>query len=251
MITMLRVKIVFTFLLGFSIGAVIAILLFLSKNFNVNGNEFIYRFPSKNVNNNLFSVKTEFLTQGNDYNKHFWNKKTNFKPNYNSNILCVIFSSDLSKSFAASKTWARHCDNYHFFAMDDGVTDIAELKYLPVTTLKPKHSWDFLCNTILYIYRLYRRKLQWVIFVHDNVFVIPENLRYYVIYKDFTKPYYLGDLSFFWSIHYNTAEAGFVLSKGAIKLLVKKFNSTKQCEISGKHWRAEDMYLGKYLNSLH
>lgn len=253
---MSRLKMIFTFILGFTIGAVLGILLFFTKNYNSNIFNNNNNTPIKN--NEVFHKSSSFLLPkkdfkiGYNYKKYDVNdikmpnlfKKKVFKPNYNSNILCVIFSSDLSNSFAASKSWAKHCNNFKFFAMDDGNTDIGNLKYLNVTILKPKHSWDFLCNSILQLYKLYRKTLQWVIFVHDNVFVIPENLRYYVIYKDYNKPYYLGDLSYFWSIYYNTAEAGFVLSKGAIKLLTKKFNSTKQCEISGKHWKAEDYYLG-------
>ncbi|XP_075237402.1 C1GALT1-specific chaperone 1-like protein [Lycorma delicatula] len=245
---MIRVKIIFAFILGFAIGVVLAILVFFSNNFT---NDFSDQsslnkavFPLKYNHKNVDSFEKIGLI-GNKYRSLM--KKKAFKPNYKSNILCVIFSSDLSNSFAASKSWAKHCNNYHLIGMDDGTNNSDNFKYLNVTVFKPKHSWHFLCDSILFLYKLYKKTIQWVIFVHDDVFVIPENLRYYVIYKDYNKPYYLGDLSCFWSTYYNTAEAGFVLSRGAIKLLIKKFNTTQKCESSGKHWKAEDYYLGKHL----
>lgn len=247
---MIRVKLFFTFMLGFTIGAVLAVLLLFSEN---RSKEFITEQHS--LNNGAFTLSKEnrrknvdsLYKAGSSGSVNRSIKKNTLRPNYKSNILCVIFSKDLSNSFAASRSWAKHCDDYHFIGMDDGTNNRDNFKYLNVTVFKPKHSWHFLCDSMLYLYKLYMKTIQWVIFVHDDVFVIPENLRYYVIYKDYNKPYYLGDISCFWSTFYNTVEAGFVLSRGAVKLLVKKFNTSQKCESSGKHWNTEDYYLGKYM----
>uniref|UniRef100_A0A1B6KVR8 Sulfotransferase domain-containing protein n=1 Tax=Graphocephala atropunctata TaxID=36148 RepID=A0A1B6KVR8_9HEMI len=55
---------------------------------------------------------------------------------------------------------------------------------------------------------------------------------------------------FFWNEYYNIAQAGYVLSKGSIKTLIERFPSSESCLISGKYWKNDDFYLGKYLAEL-
>ncbi|RZF38424.1 hypothetical protein LSTR_LSTR012195 [Laodelphax striatellus] len=84
--------------------------------------------------------------------------------------------------------------------------------------------------------------------VEENQYVKVSN--YFDRYKDHTRPYYLGDISCFWFTYYNTAEAGYVLSMGAIQMLLSIFNSTEACLAGGKHWRNEDYHLGRHLYGL-
>jgi hypothetical protein len=89
-----------------------------------------------------------------------------------------------------------------------------------------------------------KENLHWVLFVSDDIFAIPENLRYYVASLDYNEPHYLGSDITFWGKTYNVGEAGYVLSKGVIYALQMKFNSSESCLKSGKYWRNEDFYLG-------
>ncbi|XP_039296776.1 C1GALT1-specific chaperone 1-like protein isoform X2 [Nilaparvata lugens] len=267
---MYHVKVFFVFVLGFAIGVLLAVMLFLSSDVPSRRNNnslkvitktsvdfFIDDSSSVSLEENILRLRTvgkKWRESNIDKNKEqnrteLYDESTvvTNTPNLNSiNIVCVIFSSDLSRSSAAADTWGRHCNNYHFY----GKSNADFYKYLNVTAIKPQHSWHFLCEVIRHVHNLYKDTLNWVIFVPDDIFVIPENLRHYVRYKDHTKAYYLGDISCFWFTYYNTAEAGYVLSSGAIQLLLKIFNSTEACLGGGKHWRNEDYHLGRHMSGL-
>ena len=51
----------------------------------------------------------------------------------------------------------------------------------------------------------------------------------------------------FWGQVYNWADAGYALSKGTVKQLVKKFPSDQKCQEGGRFWKNGDWYLGKHL----
>jgi hypothetical protein len=87
-------------------------------------------------------------------------------------------------------------------------------------------------------------QLQWVVFAPEDLFVIPENVRLLVAPLNADRPHYLGHAMTLWNKDYNVAQAGYVLSRGALKLLAHKFNASDSCETSGKHWKNEDYYLG-------
>jgi hypothetical protein len=97
------------------------------------------------------------------------------------------------------------------------------------------------------LWQINKADLHWALFVPDDVFVIPENLRFYVASLDYNEPHYLGDDVAFWGKVYNVGDAGYVLSKGVIYALQMKFNSSELCQKSGKYWRNEDFYLGNYM----
>jgi hypothetical protein len=99
------------------------------------------------------------------------------------------------------------------------------------------------------VWRTSDDQLQWVLFAAEELFVIPENLRLLVATLNADIPYYFGHAMTLWGKDYNVAQAGYVLSRGAIKLLTQRFNSTEACETSGKHWKNEDYYLGMFQKS--
>ncbi|KAF4519281.1 hypothetical protein B566_EDAN002171 [Ephemera danica] len=158
------------------------------------------------------------------------------------NVLCAIFVKKESKAKAILQTWGKHCNKIVFF----GQFNFKELD-IPVTVIKPKSSWHYLCDAIRHLWLEHSANMQWVIFASDVLFVVPENLRLLVASLDHTQPYYLGHALTQWGENYNAAQAGYVLSSGALSDLAVKFNSSAACETSGKYWKNEDVYLGKYL----
>jgi len=154
-------------------------------------------------------------------------------------VHCVVFVTKKRNALAVKNTWGKRCNEVIFFGLQDH-SDIS------VIVLKPKSSWQYLCDAIKYVWQNYQAYLHWALFIFDDVFVIPENLRYYVATLDHIEPHYLGDDVTFWGKVYNVGEAGYVLSKGAIYALQMKFNSSESCMRSGKYWRNEDFYLGNY-----
>jgi hypothetical protein len=155
-------------------------------------------------------------------------------------VHCVVFVKKTKNALAIKNTWAKHCNEIVFFGLKS--TSVISL-----TVLKPKSSWQYLCDAVRHLWQNNKANLHWALFVPDDVFVIPENLRYYVASLDYNEPHYLGDAVTFWSNVYNVGEAGYVLSKGVIYALQMKFNSSELCRKSGKYWRNEDFYLGNYM----
>jgi glycoprotein-N-acetylgalactosamine 3-beta-galactosyltransferase len=155
-------------------------------------------------------------------------------------VHCVVFVKKRRNPLAIRNTWAKRCNEILFFGLENN-SDVS------VIVLKPKSSWQYLCDAIRYLWQNHKANLHWALFVSDDVFVIPENLRYYVASLDYNKPHYLGEEVTFWGTVYNVGEAGYVLSKGVIHALQRKFDSSESCLKSGKYWRNEDFYLGKYV----
>lgn len=158
-------------------------------------------------------------------------------------VHCVVFVKKTRNAFTIKNTWAKRCNEVIFFGLENS-SDIS------VIVLRPKSSWQYLCDAIRYLWQNNKENLHWALFVPDDIFAIPENLRYYVASLDYNEPHYLGNDITFWGNAYNVGGAGYVLSKGVIYALQMKFNSSESCLKSGKYWRNEDFYLGKHLGGM-
>lgn len=166
-------------------------------------------------------------------------------------IMCVVFVEREKNVIAASHTWLRHCNNYVLYYVkrpqDHRDKDFAP--DLGVKKIEAKSSWDFLCKTILDLWKTKDSSLQWVLFVSSDMFVVPENLRRMVAHLNHNDPYYFGHAQTLWGQPFNVALAGYALSRGAVKLLADNFTS-ESCPTGGKYWKKEDYYLGKNLEKL-
>lgn len=163
-------------------------------------------------------------------------------------ITCIVFVEKEKNVVAVMHTWIKHC-NEHVFYYAKRPQDRKKKDFpsdLGVKTLKAKNSWDFLCQVVLELWRDKRLNLQWLLFVSDDMFVVPENLRRMVAHLDSSDPYYLGHAQTLWKQPFNVALAGYVMSKGTVKLLAGNFTSDT-CPSGGKFWKKEDYYLGKFL----
>lgn len=236
------------FFLGFSIGVIIAFVTFVGKNSF--GQFTLANYPSYIINKDVDNYEYWLANLGYsknsvnfDYFSYSGNKSlTQFLEvqllKGKVNVLCVMFINNVNNAYAAMNTWMRHCNSFKFYSTK-------QVKYLDVTVLRFKNSWHYLCDTIRHIHDNYNDYM-WVLFVPDDVFAIPENLRRYVFNLNFEASYYLGHSGIFWNEQYNLAQAGYVLSKGSIKAITKKFPSSESCQRSGKYFRNEDYFLGMF-----
>lgn len=161
-------------------------------------------------------------------------------------ITCVVFVEIEKNAKAALHTWLKHCNDYAFYHAKKPHGRKGDFaSELGVVITEAKSSWDFLCKVILDMWRGKETKLQWLLFVSDDMFVVPENLRRMVGHLDWNDPYYLGHAQSLWGQPFNIALAGYVLSKGAVQILAENFTSTERCPLGGKYWKKEDYYLGE------
>lgn len=235
------------FFLGFAIGVIIAFVSFVSKNrfgqpIPIKQSNYLINKEADNYDHWLANLGYSRNSVNFDYFSYSGNKSlSQFLEvqllKVKINVLCVMFIKNINNAYAAMNTWMRHCNDFKFYSTKPE-------KYLDITVMRSKSSWHFLCDVIRHVHDNYSDYM-WVLFVPDDVFAIPENLRRYVFSMNFEAPYYLGHSGVFWNEQYNLAQAGYVLSKGSIKLLIKKFPSSKSCQKSGKYFKNEDFFLGK------
>lgn len=237
----------FVFLVGFTIGVILALLLILVQNFTqtelLPRNEFVEHFTSyrsliKKMGYFTISVNFDELTYSNNATLRKYLESNLLKKKII--VLCVMLVKKVENAYAATNTWMKSCNDRLFFGLkkDD---------YLNITVMRPKSSWHYLCNVIRYIHTNYTKQYHWILFVPDDIYAIPENLRIFVSGKNFNDPFYFGHTALFWSQYFNLAEAGYVISNGTMNALYSKFPTDQKCVDGGKYWKNEDYYLGKIL----
>ncbi|KAK2585762.1 hypothetical protein KPH14_010371 [Odynerus spinipes] len=160
-------------------------------------------------------------------------------------ITCIIFVEKVKLARSIKDTWGSRCNQIYFFGQHVKDSGIPIINF----TIKFKSSWHFLCEVMNYVWKDNEIK-QWIIFVKDDIMVIPENLRYIVAPLSYEENYYLGHAVVMWGQPYNVAQAGYVLSKGSLEKVMEMFNTSQKCAAGGKFWKKEDYYLGKHLLSM-
>lgn len=155
-------------------------------------------------------------------------------------VTCVVFILKAENAYMISNTWGRHCNSLLFYS-----SSVIKLDYIDLNVIHMKNSWQYLCDCIRHLW-ITKKRLHWVIFSFDDIYVIPQNLRYFLATKNHSEPHYYGHNVYFWNTLYNSGQTSFVLSKGSIQALVNKFMNESSCEKSGRYKNNEDYFLGKY-----
>lgn len=159
-------------------------------------------------------------------------------------VLCVILVRKRKNAAAANQTWSKQCNEKTFIYLQ--AENVQKVK-LPIRPTRLESSWLLLCNAMR---GMNTSLFHWALFVNDDTFAIPENLRRMVADVDYNKGHYLGHATTFWGSNYNAAQAGYALSKASIKSIQSRFNSIESCVAGGRFWKQEDYYLGKHLETL-
>ena len=170
-------------------------------------------------------------------------------------ITCLILvKNERVKATAIKETWGTHCNDLKFVSHKDLTTSDKKTNSSILTTnpakidrIKSTSEFGLLCKSLRQIWNTRNDKLMWVLIGEENIFALPENLRFYVAAKDFKENHYLGHAMKFWNIIYNWADAGYVISKGTLEVFVKQFKTDADCDNGGKYWKNSDWYLGKHL----
>lgn len=153
-------------------------------------------------------------------------------------VLCLVLVRNAKNAEAVGNTWGKGCNSIEFVSLGNKT----KRKILPIRKTKEQSSWILLCKALLDV-----KSFDWIVIVNDNSFVILENLRRLVAGLDSKRGYYLGHAVTFWTVTYNTGQAGYVLSWGSVEAIRRKFNSTELCTSEITYLNQEDMYLGKLL----
>ncbi|XP_074530344.1 C1GALT1-specific chaperone 1 [Halichoeres trimaculatus] len=137
----------------------------------------------------------------------------------------------------ALDTWSKHCDKAVFYTSEQS-------KALEAVDLNEKDEWTRLRKALKHAYEN-AGDLRWFFIAQATTFAIIENLKYLVLAKDPSEPFYLGNAMKSGDLEYVTYDSGIVLSYEALKRLVDIFKDEDKCPERGHSlWKlSEDKQL--------
>ncbi|XP_031159225.1 C1GALT1-specific chaperone 1 [Sander lucioperca] len=137
----------------------------------------------------------------------------------------------------ALDTWSKHCDKAVFYTSESS-------KALEAIDLNEKDDWARLRKALTHAYEN-AGGLQWFFVAQATTFAIIENLKYLVLAKDPSEPFYLGNIMKSGELEYVAYDSGIVLSYEALKRLVHVFQDEDKCPERGRAlWKmSEDKQL--------
>nr|ACQ58178.1 C1GALT1-specific chaperone 1 [Anoplopoma fimbria] len=109
----------------------------------------------------------------------------------------------------ALDTWSKHCDKAVFYTSESS-------KALEAVDLNEKDDWARLRKALQHAYEN-AGDMRWFFLAQATTFAIIENLKYLVLTKDPSEPFYLGSAMKSGELEYVSYESGIVLSYEALK----------------------------------
>ncbi|KAM9375423.1 C1GALT1-specific chaperone 1 [Pholidichthys leucotaenia] len=154
-------------------------------------------------------------------------------------VYCVIMVQPKSLVYwaTAKDTWGKHCDKAEFYTSESS-------KALEAVDLNEKDDWARLRKALKHAYEN-AGDLRWFFIAQASTFAIIENLKYLVLTKDPSEPFYLGNAMKSGELEYVSYESGIVLSYEALKRLIHVFQDEGKCPERGRAlWKlSEDKQL--------
>lgn len=127
-------------------------------------------------------------------------------------------------------TWSKHCDQSVFYTSEAS-------KALQAVDLKEPNEWTRIRKALKHAYEN-AGDLRWFFVARPTTFAIIENLKYLVLAKDPSEPFYIGHAMKSGELDYVEYESGIVLSYEALKRLVKVFDDAINCpETESSLWK--------------
>ncbi|KAF3694077.1 C1GALT1-specific chaperone 1 [Channa argus] len=154
-------------------------------------------------------------------------------------VYCIIMVQPKNLVYWATAvdTWSKHCDNPVFYTSESS-------KALEAVDLNEKDDWARLRKALKHAYEN-AGDLRWFFVAQPTTFAIIENLKYLVLTRDPSEPFYLGKAMKSGELEYVAYDSGIVLSYEALKRLVHVFQEEDKCPERGRAlWKlSEDKQL--------
>lgn len=143
-------------------------------------------------------------------------------------VYCIIMVEPKTLVYWATAldTWSKHCDKSVFYTSESS-------KALEAVDLKEKDEWVRLRKALTHAYEN-AGDLHWFFVAHPTTFAIIENLKYLVLTKDPSEPFYLGNVMKSGELEYVAYDSGIVLSYEALRRLVHVFKDDEKCPEKGR-----------------
>nr|XP_057932321.1 C1GALT1-specific chaperone 1 [Doryrhamphus excisus] len=142
-------------------------------------------------------------------------------------VYCVIMVQPkvLVHWAAAVDTWSKHCDKAVFYTSESS-------KALEAVDLSEKDDWARLRKALKHAYE-HAGDFRWFYISQPTTFAIIENLKYLLLTKDPSEPFYIGNAMKSGELEYVAYDSGIVLSYEALRRLVGVFQDSDKCPMRG------------------
>lgn len=160
-------------------------------------------------------------------------------------VYCIILVThqDVSLWAAVKETWAKHCDKAEFFSSE-------RVGVFESVTVNETDTWLMIRQASVYAFNKYKDQYNWFFLAYPTTFAVIENLKYFLLRKDPSQPFYLGHTERSGRHEYVSVKGGVVLSIESMKRFNRLFTvSSSECpEEETGIWRmAEDLLLAHCL----
>ncbi|XP_051504981.1 C1GALT1-specific chaperone 1-like [Myxocyprinus asiaticus] len=126
----------------------------------------------------------------------------------------------------ANDTWSKHCDKSVFYTSEFS-------KALEALDLQEQDEWARLRKAIKHAFEN-AGDLRWFFVARPTTFAIIENLKYLVLDKDPSQPFYIGHTEKSGELDYVEYDGGIVFSFEAVRRLVEMFKDEDKCPERGR-----------------
>ncbi|XP_017330624.1 C1GALT1-specific chaperone 1 [Ictalurus punctatus] len=142
-------------------------------------------------------------------------------------VYCMIMVTPKSLMHwaATNNTWSKHCDKSVFYSSESS-------KVMEAVDQQEKDEWIRLRKAIVHAYK-HADGLRWFYIARPTTFTIIENLKYLVLVKDPSQPFYIGHVEKSGELEYVEYSSGIVLSYEAVKRLISIFDDEDRCPEQG------------------
>ncbi|NXI32883.1 C1GLC protein, partial [Sterrhoptilus dennistouni] len=139
---------------------------------------------------------------------------------------------------AARETWSKHCDKAEFYSLEN-------VKVFNSVAINSNDMWTMMRKAYKIMYERYKDEFNWFFLAYPTTFAIIENLKYFLLKKDPSQPFYIGHTVKSGDLEYVNGEGGIVLSIESLRRLSSVLGDPDKCpEQGGMIWKlAEDKQL--------
>ena len=147
--------------------------------------------------------------------------------------LIMVHPKVLQHWATVKDTWSKHCDHAAFYSSE-------AFKELEAIDLKEPNEWARLRKALKHAFDN-AGDIRWFFIARPTTFAIIENLKYLVLAKDPSEPFYIGHAMKSGELDYVEYESGIVLSYEALKRLMNVFQDGEKCpETESSLWKVTE-----------
>ncbi|KAE8584201.1 hypothetical protein XENTR_v10020860 [Xenopus tropicalis] len=143
-------------------------------------------------------------------------------------VYCIILvrPKDLSHWAAVRETWSKHCDKADYYSSEP-------MKVFESISVDTNDLWAMMRKAIQMTYENNKNAYNWFFICTPSTFAVIENLKYFLLQKDPSQPYYLGHTVKSGDLDYVDIAGGIVLSIESLHRLFSIFKEPEKCPEQG------------------